>query len=604
MKQHFQNFFRVLSHSFAKHPVHKTASRSSFRQCIGIISLFSQIKNTGNIGVELQRLVGYRQIIFCTRLITALSSNKSRMFCGGDYPWLLLVITFVLLTIGTSGCTYSALRSRTEQPSKYFRVAGHLNYEYDPGVILPLRNGKILALGGKQLIKQNQEERLYHAEDGKTYGYAAGIAELFDPETSGVKILTKMPFKFYESLGPNRRQMKAIELKDGRIFMVGKFEDNRDVSPEEAKRRYKEWFGKDCRHKLPFFSKIRPDNQLLSMAPCAEPHMFGLIYDWHNHKFEIVNSPDQIPPRNMVTLNLLPDGRVLIIGGSIADGGANRYSGAFPENRVLVFDPKTKKINIAGHLRHTRYGHETIPLTTTQFMLIGGWGVSDIESKQRYCAAYNNDGSCNLYMPQQRTCEVEVFDLKTGYSNIVGHTLRGRYDFSAIPLPNDTVFIHGGEMTSLMPYLASELYNQTTGKTIFIGEAWDPKILESGPPVYREFPCRMTGEGIDNRSILTGGVILICGEDFAQIYDWHSLSQLINLKHPYIADRLLVSRTNHHLVKTPSGRVFVIGGRFFKYAPMSNALRRIPDFFKKHRSPSQVDIEEFVFPAKLHEKES
>lgn len=496
-------------------------------------------------------------------------------------------IAILLLVTALAGCTSSNMFNANQQKSKYFKPAGHLNYEYDPGVILPLRNGKILALGGIQHIKKNQPEKFFQAEDGKMYGYGSGMTELFDPDTGQTKVLTKMPFKFYVLGAPNRRQMKAIELEDGRIFIVGKFEDNRDVPPDEAKRRYEKWFGKDCRHKLPVFSKNRAGVQLHSIAPCTEPHLFGLIYDWRNHTFEIVNTPDEIPPRYMVTLNLLPDGRVLIIGGSIADGGEMGYSGNYPETRVLIFDPKTKKISVVGNLLHTRYGHETIPLSDTKFMLFGGWGVSDTEAKETFCALSNPDGTCNWTRHHERTREVEVYDLKTGLSRIVGHTLGGRYDFSAIRFPNETVFINGGAVSSLRGYPASELYDLKTGTSTYIGESRMPEKLKHATPEDL-IPYHLFGEGIWYRAIGDGEIVLIVGINQAFVYDWHDFTNESALKKHHFPDKLLSLRDDHHLVKTPDGRVFVIGG--LAYSDMTGSA------VQGKRAANL--IEEFVYPTK------
>lgn len=479
----------------------------------------------------------------------------------GIIIWLVVIGACCYLCSHTISKYIGAESSRKTRISKYFKAAGHLNYEYSPGIILPLKNGKILALGGKPPLN-GHPKKLFQAEDGKSYGSEWGMVELFDPASGKSKILTKMPFSTEGYPTTEQKTTQAIQLADGRIFMVGYFYENR---PEVCGALERGEFPRNNQSiYLPIYSRVEPKEPLKSIAPYTEPSMFGLIYDWRNHTFEIVNTSPEIPPRYQVTMNLLPDGRVLIIGGSTAlNANLGDSWQKFPETRVLIFDPEAKKLSIVGNIRHPRSGHQTIALSDTQFLLFGGWGVSEAEFKETYCVAYKPDGSCDKYAPYRRTREVEIFDLKSGHSYLIGRTLTCRSDFSAILLPNRKVFIHGGSgLNNFTGHYASELYDLKTNTANYIGE---DRTVESIMSSQDHTPYRLYGEGVWYRALLKGGNILITGTNQAFMYDYESLLDKEALKKQHTPDELLTYRTLHHMISTPNGRVFVLGGKTLSF---------------------------------------
>lgn len=444
--------------------------------------------------------------------------------------------------------------------SKHFKAAGELKYEYDPGVFVPLRNGKILALDGMHY--KNEPERFIRAADGKTYGYGHGMVELFDPANGITEVQTQLPITFERDVAAaaNRRQMQAIELLDGRIFIVGKVAVNSTMAnnplwkqmPVQQKPRSFD----DNFHYLPIYSKSNPNQKLKSIAPLSEPNLFGIIYNPTTQAVELINSPESLPPRWFVGMNLLPDGKVLITGGCVTLDSTWKD---FPETRVLSFEPKTKQFNVVGQLQHARFGHQAIPISASKFMLIDGYGVSDAEAKKKYCTYSNQHTSEQFLAPLSKTHEVEVFDLNTGKSKIAGQTLTGRYDFSAIPLQNGTVFIHGGAVGCLGGYDASELYDEKTGITTYVGENHTPK--GDGFNSHEEIvPYRLQGEGVDYRAVLKADEIILVGREKAYIYDWRKIKDRHWLQLNNQPDRLLMPRFHHHLIKSSDGRVFIMGG--------------------------------------------
>ncbi len=497
----------------------------------------------------------------------------------------LLAVFSILIAFGSdllvrSNFAWRAVaNAKNNETSMHLRRAGTLNYEYDPGVILPLRNGKILAFDGMHY--KNEPERFIKAEDGNTYGYGYGMIELFDPASGQTKVQTKMPFWFERDVAgaANRRQVTAIELADGRIFLVGKCGHNPTMKNSPL------WSLSPTPVTLPILSASEPKYKLKTMAPDFRQTMFGLIYDPRNFSFEAVDYPPSIPPRWFVAMNLLPDGQVLITGGCVTQNLDSWKN--FPEKRVLCFNPKSKTLKVVGELQHARFGHEVVPLSKSQFMLINGYGISEKEAKNPVCSYHNRYDSCGgAAPPMSLTHEVEIFDLSTKQSKITGHTLTGRYDFSAIHLPDQTVFIHGGAASSLLGFNASELYNPKTGLTSYIGEPYKkPK-----PAFIRDedhLPYRLLGEGIDFRGIRTKeNRLVLAGKDAAYVYDWQKIKDRQWLQSHHVPMRLLMPRIHHHIVENSDKRLFVIGGLTYSSVTGSSITRQ--------RRASL--IEEFIFP--------
>ncbi|MBX3153896.1 hypothetical protein KF728_27325 [Candidatus Obscuribacterales bacterium] len=476
---------------------------------------------------------------------------------------LLVLICAVL--VDTVASTLHRSYGQTTKLGAQLRRAGLLNYEYDPGLILPLRNGTLLAFDGMHY--KNEPERFVNAADGFTYGYGLGMIELFDPVKGQSKVLTQMPFVFERDFAEaaNRRQMQAIELKDGRIFLVGMFQGNPTMKKSPLWRFTKKPL------KLSVIAKSGAKEALQVVSPNFRQTMFGLIYDPKAQSFAAVDFPESIPPRWLVGMNLLPNGQVLITGGCVTRNLKNWRK--FPEKRVLCFDPKTNRLEVVGELQHARFGHSVIPLGDSKFMLINGYGVSEREAKTNVCILRNPDGSPAASSPMILTHEIEVFDLRTKRSTVVGHTRTGRYDFAAMRLPNQSVFINGGAATSMLGFDASELYDSKTGRTSYVGELLSPRKIAIAR--HEELvPYRFPGEGIDFRALKsTIGPMIFAGRDIIYIYDWRKIANQEWLKTPSTPLHLLMPRIHHHIVENSSRRVFVMGGLTYSSVTGSSITR-------------------------------
>lgn len=116
-------------------------------------------------------------------------------------------------------------------------------------------------------------------------------------------------------------------------------------------------------------------------------------------------------PRQYHTTTLLPNGKMLIAGGS----GASGYLAS-----AEIYDPGTNIWASAGSLSTPRYGHSATLLTNGQVLVVGG---------------QNNNGY---------QASAELYDPSSNSWRVVATLTTGRYNHAATLLPNGSVMVTGG----------------------------------------------------------------------------------------------------------------------------------------------------------------
>ena len=84
-------------------------------------------------------------------------------------------------------------------------------------------------------------------------------------------------------------------------------------------------------------------------------------------------------PRHGHSLNLLPDGRIVCLGGKAMDGGVPIYHSDFRQ-----LDPETmrwSKVRCGGPAPSARYGHSAV-VVGSRLIVYGGWGAGGIQGRQ------------------------------------------------------------------------------------------------------------------------------------------------------------------------------------------------------------------------------
>src|SRR2546425_653680 len=218
-------------------------------------------------------------------------------------------------------------------------------------------------------------------------------------------------------------------------------------------------------------------------------------------------------PRAGHTATLLPDGKVLVIGGS---GPADSPASA------ELYDPATGKWGIKGSLNVVKYGCATL-LLTGKVLVVGG-------------------GSAELYDPS------------TGTFTVTGSMIEHSSCSTATLLRSGKVLITGvtGESPDGPIAGTPELYDPSTGQFTLTGRFADPGVSS----VYVD-----AGLVSCPAILLQNGKVLIAAEPTAELYDpgsgTFSLTgamtiQVLGYKPGYIAGRTATLLRN--------GKVLVTGG--------------------------------------------
>ena len=134
------------------------------------------------------------------------------------------------------------------------------------------------------------------------------------------------------------------------------------------------------------------------------------------------------------TATLLPDGRVLIVGGVPADSSV-------PTSTAELYDPATGAFTATGGVTTAREQHTATLLNNGKVLITGGQSPVT--------------GSSSL----QLTATAEIYDPSSGSFAPTGSMTEARNSHTATLLTDGTVLITGGGNNSA----TAELYNATTG---------------------------------------------------------------------------------------------------------------------------------------------
>lgn len=223
-------------------------------------------------------------------------------------------------------------------------------------------------------------------------------------------------------------------------------------------------------------------------------------------------------PRQYHTSTLLPNGKVLIAGGS----GANGYLAS-----AEIYDPATNSWASAGSLSAARYGHTATLLTNGQVLVVGG---------------QNNTG----YLTS-----AELYDPASNSWRVAAALTTARYNHAATLLPNGNVIITGGFGSA--GYIAgSELYAPPANGTD--SGSW----TDGGQLVAARYGHTVT--------LLPGGILMVIGGRGVSGNTLNSVEtcdlSVIPCSWATAAGTLTTARYGHTATYIPaSNRILVAGGQ-------------------------------------------
>ena len=82
-------------------------------------------------------------------------------------------------------------------------------------------------------------------------------------------------------------------------------------------------------------------------------------------------------PRTNHTATLLPDGRVLIVGGKISGSVPAEYSNHTYHDSAELYDPFTGAFQVSGSMSEAREGHTATLLPNGKVLIAGGMSWND-----------------------------------------------------------------------------------------------------------------------------------------------------------------------------------------------------------------------------------
>lgn len=233
----------------------------------------------------------------------------------------------------------------------------------------------------------------------------------------------------------------------------------------------------------------------------------------------------------------MPDGAVLIIGGSRAEGVLSQ--------RVTRFDPPTRSLQEIGLLQIGRADHRATLLADGSVLVTGG--EASLPGAER----------------------MERIDPRTGVASTAGTLVSKRSSHTATRLADGRVLITGG-------------YSSRAAGALDNAELWDPVTQTT-----RVLAARMaTPRASHTASLLADGRVLIVG-GYAPPDRAYVLAELFDpqresftaIEAPVgIADRMRLLHSAH---AQPDGGVLIVGGEHYDHAtgvttPLAEVLRYDP----------------------------
>ena len=365
-------------------------------------------------------------------------------------PLSLLRITllFALLAIGT-GCGPAATAAGS------FTSAGSLIVPRDAHTATLLGNGRVLIVGG---------EAGNPFESNTTAGPEGfSRTEIFDPSTSEFSLATESSIA--------RWLHSASLLQDGRVLIAGGCTGDLGYCvPTGRSEIYDPTTGA-------FSSRIDPmivprflhsatvlrDGRVLivggaASATTAQHLSEAELFDPASGAF--IQTGSMRTGRAGQTSTLLPDGRVLIAGGS---------DGASPVSTAELYEPVTGTFSATGSMATPRYMATATMLDGGEVLVVGGQDSSGAP-----------------------VASAELYDPETGAFKATGSMASPRASATATMLRDGRVLVAGGSLNS-RSLASAELYDPKTGEFSATGAMGVPRS---------SFTATLL---LDNRVLMVGG---------------------------------------------------------------------------------------------------
>jgi hypothetical protein len=240
--------------------------------------------------------------------------------------------------------------------------------------------------------------------------------------------------------------------------------------------------------------------------------------------------------RTWHTATLLPNGEVLVTGGF--DNGQPKPTRPQPQGSTELYNPATGSFTPAGTMGVARAAHTATLLRNGQVLIAGG----------------GTAGGFGLPFLGQGIASAEVYDPATNSFSATGAMGTPRYAHTATLLPNGKVLIVGGISTANVGaytenvLLTAELYDPATGAFTPTGSLG-------------------TARGGHTATLLANGKVLVAGGLISLNFTGVSFASTAELYDPATGaftptGNMTADREEHTATLLPDGTVLIVGGAF------------------------------------------
>src|SRR5689334_5380210 len=236
-------------------------------------------------------------------------------------------------------------------------------------------------------------------------------------------------------------------------------------------------------------------------------------------------------PRSDHTATLLPNGKVLVVGGRDGNSPPNYL------NSSELYDPATRTWSVTGSLNAPRYLHTATLLPNGKVLIAGG--------------------ITNTTPPDFGiTASAELYDPVTGTWSVTGRLNRGRFWHTATLLQNGKVLVAAGGGGDS----SAELYDPATGNWSITGG------------------LVMARYGQTATLLQNGKVLIVGGSDDGDLASTLASAELYDpaIGTWSVTNGLNVPRFSHTATLLPNGKVLVAGGYFPNFVPISGGFASAP----------------------------
>ncbi|RLB65615.1 MAG: hypothetical protein DRI90_01520 [Deltaproteobacteria bacterium] len=319
---------------------------------------------------------------------------------------------------------------------------------------------------------------------------------------------------------------------------------------------------------------LLPTGNVLVVGGADEP--YAEIYEPATQQFRTLPASDSLV-RRYHTATRLPGGKVLLAGGQTGDEQSAALASA------LLFDPTDETIAPAANLSGPRGGHTATLLPDGRVLVVGGrsaGGTGDVLETAEVYDAKDNSWTLGPPLSGPRHWHDAAL-LPDGRVLIVGGTAHDKHDPSdwlATAEVFDPAAGPSGSFVTVVPFqlfpgAAAEV--MTDGKVLILSENSNPEVFDPVTDTFEMLPS-FGGRYAPRTALLPSGKIIIAGGENLFGDDPELAQSSVDVFDPVsgsmeAAGQMSVRRAYHTETLLADGSVLLLGGSFGATFPQVTA---------------------------------